>query len=71
MASCKKNSELLTENSTSRTQMNSPIGSAKASALMVGKMFMVATMSHWRKMFIKIGTGSRLLGTVPWCAMVA
>jgi len=36
--------ELLNGNSNSRTQKNSPIGSAKASALMVGGMFVVATM---------------------------
>ncbi len=41
----KKNSELLTGNSSSRTRKNSPTGSTKASASMVGRMFAIATMS--------------------------
>jgi len=39
-------SKLLIENSSSRTQDNSPTGSAKAGALMVGRMFAVATMNY-------------------------
>ncbi len=40
-----KNSKLLTENSSSRTEKNSSIGSTKASASMVGGMFVVTTMT--------------------------
>jgi hypothetical protein len=39
-------SKLLIENFSSRTQNNSPTGSAKGGALMVGGMFAVATMSY-------------------------
>jgi hypothetical protein len=45
VANCKKNSELLIENSSSRTQKNSPIGLTKVDASMVGGMFMVTTMN--------------------------
>jgi hypothetical protein len=38
--------ELLTENSSSRTRKNSPIGLAKAAASMVGGMFVVVAMSY-------------------------
>jgi hypothetical protein len=38
-------SKLLTRNSNSRTHKNSPSGSAKASASMVGGMFAVVAMS--------------------------
>jgi hypothetical protein len=64
-------STLLNENSSSKTQKNSPTGLIKVRASMVGKMFVVVTMSCWRKMFTKIHTGSGLLGTFPWCAMAA
>jgi hypothetical protein len=37
--------KLLTRNSRSKIQKNSPTGLAKASALMVGGMFMVVAMS--------------------------
>jgi hypothetical protein len=53
-------SELLTENSSSRTQKNSPTGSAKASASMVEGMFAVVAMSCWEKMFTEIGTRSMM-----------
>jgi hypothetical protein len=43
---CKKISELLTENSNSKTQKNSPIGAVKVGALMVGGMFVVAIMNY-------------------------
>jgi hypothetical protein len=46
VASYKKISELLIRNSNSKTQKNSPIGSAKAGASMVGGMFAVATMNY-------------------------
>jgi len=39
-------SELLTRNSSSRIQKNSPSGSAKAGASVVGGMFAVATMNY-------------------------
>jgi hypothetical protein len=42
--SCKKNSELLIGNSSSRIRENSPIGLAKVGASMVGGMFIVATI---------------------------
>jgi len=45
VVSCNFFSKLLTKNSSSRTQKNSPIRSAKVGALMVGGMFAVATMS--------------------------
>ncbi len=45
MASYKKNLELLTGNSNSRTRKDSPTGSAKAGASMVGGMFAIAAMS--------------------------
>ncbi len=64
-----KNSKLLTEKSSSRIQKNSPIGLTKDGASMVGGMFAVIVMSCWQEKFIEIGTGSRSLGTVPWCAM--
>jgi hypothetical protein len=38
-------SKLLIKNSSSRTQKNSPIGPAKASASMVGGLFAITTMS--------------------------
>jgi hypothetical protein len=38
--------EFFTGNSNSRTQKNSPIGSAKAGASMVGGMFAITTMSY-------------------------
>ncbi len=69
MANCKKTLELLTRNSNSRTQKNSSTGSAKVGASMVGGMFAGATMSCWGEMFTKVGIGSRLLGTIPWCVM--
>jgi hypothetical protein len=28
-------------------------------------------MSCWRKRFTEVGTASRLLGTIPWCVIVA
>jgi hypothetical protein len=37
---------------------------------MVGRMFTVTTMSCWGERFTEIGTGSGLLGIVPWCAIV-
>jgi len=46
MANYKKISELLTGNSNSRTRKNSPIGSAKVGASMVGGMFVVAAMNR-------------------------
>jgi hypothetical protein len=58
-------SELLIENSSSRTQKNSPIRSAKASASIVGRMFAVAIMNCYEERFIEVGTKSGLLGTVP------
>jgi len=58
-------SEFLTRSSNSRTQKNSPTGSTKDGALMVGGMFVVTTMSCRGKKFIEIGTGSGLLGTIP------
>jgi hypothetical protein len=36
---------------------------------MVGGVFVIATMSCWGERFTKVGTGSGLLGIVPWCAM--
>jgi hypothetical protein len=42
----KKISELLTGNSSSRTQKYSPTGLAKVGASMVGGMFAVASMSY-------------------------
>ncbi len=69
MASCKFFSQLLIGNSNSRTQKNSPIGSTKAGALMVKGMFAVVAMNCWGERFTEIGTGSGLLGTIPWCVM--
>jgi len=46
VANCKKNLELLTGNSSSRIQKNSPTRSTKAGAAMVGGMFAVAIMSY-------------------------
>jgi hypothetical protein len=63
--SCKFFSELLTGNSSSRTQKNSPTGSTKVVALMVGGMFVITTMSCSGKRFIEVGIGSGLLATVP------
>jgi len=45
VANYKKISELLTGNSSSKAQKNSPTGLAKVGASMVGKMFAVAPMS--------------------------
>jgi len=45
VASCRIFSELLTENSNSRIQKNSPIGSTKVVASMVGGKFAVTIMS--------------------------
>jgi hypothetical protein len=64
-------SELLTKNSNLRTQKNSPTRSTKVDASMVGGMFAVATMSCWWERFIEVGIRFGLLGTIPWCAMVA
>jgi hypothetical protein len=38
---------------------------------MVARMFAILPMSCWGKKFIKLGTGSGLLGIVLWCAMSA
>jgi hypothetical protein len=38
---------------------------------MVGRMFAVVVMSCWGERFIEVGIGSGLLGTVPWCAIIA
>jgi hypothetical protein len=38
---------------------------------MVGGMFTVIAMNCWGEMYTEIGTKSKLLGTVPWCAMAA
>jgi len=46
VASCKKYLKLLIGNSSSRTRKNSPTRSTKVGASMVGKMFVVATMSY-------------------------
>jgi hypothetical protein len=46
VANCKKFSKFLTGNSNSRTRKNSPIGSAKVGASMVGGMFAVVLMSY-------------------------
>ncbi len=62
--------ELFTRNFNSRTWKNSHTGSTKVGVLMVGRMFTVTTMSCWGERFTEIGTGSGLLGIVPWCAIV-
>jgi hypothetical protein len=49
---------------SSKTQKNSPIGSAKASASMVGRLFAVATMNCLREKFIEVSTKFGLLGTI-------
>ncbi len=64
-------SKLLTGNSSSRIRKNSPTGSTKACASMVGEIFVVAAMSCWGERFTKIGTELGLLGIIPWCAMAA
>jgi len=46
VASYKNFADLLTGNSSSKIRKNSPIGSTKASASMVGEMFMLAGMSY-------------------------
>ncbi len=71
VANCRIFSEFLTRNSSSKTQKNSPTGSAKANALMVGGMFAVEAMNYWGERFTKVGTMSGLLGIVPWCAIAA
>jgi len=71
VANYKTFSELLTKNYSSKTQKNSPTRSAKADASVVGGMFTVIAMSCWRERFTEVGTESRLLGTVPWCAIAA
>ncbi len=71
VASNKFISEFLIKNSSSITRKNSLTGSAKFGASMVGRMFAIATMSYWGERFIKVGTGSGLFNTIPWCAMVA
>jgi hypothetical protein len=45
VVSCRIFSKLSTENSSSRTQKNSPIGLAKGNASMVGGMFAVVAMN--------------------------
>ncbi len=66
-----KISKFLIGNSNSRIRKNSPIGSAKVGASMVGGMFAIIAMSCWGEMFTKVNTRFRLLGTVPWCTMAA
>jgi len=51
--SYKKILELLIGNSSSRTRKNSPTGSTKASALMVGGMFAVTPMIVEEKKLLK------------------
>ncbi len=58
-------SQLLTRNSSSRTQKNSPTRLVKASASLVGGMFEVTSMNCRREKFTKLGIGSGLLGTFP------
>ncbi len=41
----------------------------KASASMVGKMFVVTTMSYCRERFIEVSIEYELLGTIPWYVM--
>jgi hypothetical protein len=64
-------SELLTKNSSSRTQKKSPIGSVKVAASMVGGMFAVVAISYWGERLTEVGTGFGLLGTIPWCVMAS
>jgi len=46
VASCRIFSELLTKNSNSRISKNSPTGSAKVGASVVGGMFAIVAMSY-------------------------
>jgi hypothetical protein len=71
VGSYEKNLELLIKNSSSRNWKNSPTGSVKASASMVGGMFAIVAMNCWREKFIEVGARSRLLGIIPWCVMAA
>ncbi len=65
MVNCQKYLDFITENSSSRTQKNSPTRLVKVNALMVGGMFTVATMSCWGERFIEVRIRSRLLAIVP------
>jgi len=65
VASYKTFSELLIENFNSRIQKNSPTGSVKTCASMVGRMFAVGTMSCSGERFTEVGIESGLLGIVP------
>ncbi len=71
VVSCKKISELFTGNYSSRIQKNSPTRLAKAGALIVGGMFVIATMICWGERCTKVSIESGLLSIVPWSAMVA
>ncbi len=69
VASCIIFSKLSTRSFSSRIRKNSPIGSAKVGASMVGGLFTITIMSCWRERFSEIGTRAGLLGRIPWCAM--
>ncbi len=57
-------SKILIGNSSSRIRKNSPTGSTKVGASMVGGMFAIVTMSCSGIFFIEVGTIYGLLGSI-------